>query len=90
MLLYRAGLGYEKTAQLLGVSHTAVWEWVHRCRELFASQKVPRRRLFKGRKPRVFVDGGAWYPWALKLVGFRWTVVALRASKHDREVLLPA
>jgi hypothetical protein len=53
-----------------------VWDWYHRCRRLFASQKVPRRRLCKGRLTRAFVDGGVWYPWALKVVGFRYTVVA--------------
>ncbi len=30
------------------------------------------------RLPRVFVDGGTWYPWALKRTGFnRYTVVAV-------------
>lgn len=129
VLLYRAGLGYEKAGQFLGVSHTAVWEWVHRCRALFAAQQVRRRRkrlavdekevkvgeashyvwaavdldreevvevlvtqgqsglealiflrrvarLCQDPKPRVFVDGGTWYPWALELLGFRYTVVA--------------
>jgi hypothetical protein len=26
--------------------------------------------------PRIFIDGGSWYPWALNVVGFpRYTVV---------------
>ena len=30
-----------------------------------------------GRLPRVFIDGGDWYPWALGLAGFdRWNVMA--------------
>jgi len=29
-----------------------------------------------GRLPRIFIDGGSWYPWALNAVGFRrYTVV---------------
>ena len=29
-----------------------------------------------GRLPRIFIDGGSWYPWALNVVGFRrYTVV---------------
>ncbi|MFQ5919999.1 MAG: DDE-type integrase/transposase/recombinase [Thermoplasmata archaeon] len=129
MLLYRSGLGCGMAGRIVGVSHTAVWDWVHRGRALFADQKrrVCRRRLAidekevkvgetpyyvwaavdldreevvevlvtqgrsgleataflrrvarlcRGRKPRVFVDGGSWYPWALQRLGFRWTVVA--------------
>ncbi len=35
------------------------------------------REACDGRLPRVFVDGGTWYPWALKRTGFnRYTVVA--------------
>ena len=35
------------------------------------------RRKCAGRLPRVFIDGGEWYPWALRQAGFdRWTVVA--------------
>jgi putative transposase len=32
------------------------------------------KRKCAGRLPRVFVDGGEWYPWALERAGFdRWT-----------------
>jgi len=35
------------------------------------------RHSCKGRLPRVFIDGGTWYPWALNRVGFqRYTVVS--------------
>lgn len=35
------------------------------------------KRVCKGRLPRVFVDGGAWYPWALRRLGFdRYNVVS--------------
>jgi transposase-like protein len=31
----------------------------------------------KGKLPRVFIDGGTWYPWALERVGFkRYTVIS--------------
>jgi len=33
------------------------------------------REVCKGELPRVFVDGGKWYPWALKGLGFRYTVI---------------
>lgn len=25
----------------------------------------------KGKLPRIFIDGGSWYPWALEIVGFK-------------------
>jgi transposase-like protein len=35
------------------------------------------RDTCKGRLPRIFIDGGSWYPWALRVVGFeRYTVVS--------------
>ncbi len=35
------------------------------------------KRACIGRLPRIFVDGGSWYPWALNVVGFkRYTVVS--------------
>ena len=35
------------------------------------------KRACIGRLPRIFIDGGSWYPWALNVVGFRrYTVVA--------------
>jgi transposase-like protein len=35
------------------------------------------RGTCKGRLPRIFVDGGTWYPWALGQAGFqRYTVVS--------------
>jgi transposase-like protein len=33
------------------------------------------REKCSGKLPRVFVDGGDWYPWALQRYGFRYTVV---------------
>jgi transposase-like protein len=31
----------------------------------------------KGKLPRIFIDGGSWYPWALERAGFdRYTVVS--------------
>ncbi len=33
-------------------------------------------KLCKGKLPKVFVDGGRYYPWALKRLGFKYTVVA--------------
>src|SRR5574340_783598 len=36
------------------------------------------KRACIGRLPRIFIDGGSWYPWALNVVGFkRYTVVAV-------------
>ncbi len=35
------------------------------------------RGTYKGRLPRIFVDGGTWYPWALGQTGFqRCTVIS--------------
>jgi transposase-like protein len=39
------------------------------------------RGTCKGRLPRIFVDGGAWYPWALGRAGFqRCTVLSFGPS----------
>jgi len=32
-------------------------------------------RKCAGKLPRVLIDGGDWYPWALQRYGFRYTVV---------------
>ncbi len=65
MLLYRAGLSFEKAGEFVGVSHTAVWEWYHRGRALFAAQKVrvPRKRIAMDEK-EVKVGGVSYYIWA--------------------------
>lgn len=35
------------------------------------------KSVCKGRLPRIFIDGGSWYPWALNVVRFkRYTVVS--------------
>ena len=35
------------------------------------------RDTCKGRLPRIFIDGGSWYPWALRVAGFeRYTVLS--------------
>ncbi len=35
------------------------------------------RDACKGRLPRIFIDGGTWYPWALGQAGFkRFTVIS--------------
>ncbi len=35
------------------------------------------KRVCIGRLPRIFIDGGTWYPWALDQVGFqRYTIVS--------------
>jgi transposase-like protein len=130
MLLYYAGLSYEKAGKLLGVSYEAVREWYQKGKVLFeetVEKKVRTRiavdekeitingttklyiwaavdlddekviatlvtygrssleamaflrrvkRVCKGKLPRVFVDGGSWYPWALQRLGFqRYTVI---------------
>ena len=33
------------------------------------------KQVCKGKLPRIFVDGGVWYPWALQRVGFTYSVV---------------
>ncbi len=44
------------------------------------------RDICDGRLPRVFIDGGTWYPWALNKTGFkRYTVVCFgRRSAIER------
>jgi transposase-like protein len=130
ILLYHAGLSYEKAGIFTGVSYEAVREWYQKGKELFEAstkRKVRKwiavdekeikingttifiwgavdiddekviavwvsfgrssleaagflkkvRAACDGRLPRVFVDGGTWYPWALNKTGFkRFTVVA--------------
>jgi transposase-like protein len=130
MLLYNAGLSYEKAGMFAGASYEAVREWHQKGKELFEQSIVKKRRkwlaidekemtingntifiwgavdiddekviavwvsfgrsgieaksflkkvksLCKGRLPRIFIDGGSWYPWALRVVGFkRYTVVS--------------
>jgi transposase-like protein len=130
MLLYYAGLSYEKAGMFAGASYEAVREWYQKGRELFeASIKKKRRKWIAvdekeitvngttifiwgavdlddekviavwvsfgrsgleaksflkkvkraciGELPRIFTDGGSWYPWALRVVGFKkYTVVS--------------
>ena len=130
MLLYHAGLSYEKAGIFAGASYEAVREWYQKGMELFEASimKKKRKRIAvdekeitvngttiyiwgavdlddekilavwvsfgrsgleakaflkkvrctcKGKLPRIFADGGTWYPWALGQAGFRkWTVVS--------------
>jgi transposase-like protein len=139
MLLYHAGLSYEKAGIFTGVSYEAVREWYQKGKELFEQsteikirkwiavdekeitvngttifiwgavdlddEKViatwvsfgrssleaaaflkKTRDTCDGRLPRIFIDGGTWYPWALKKTGFkRYTVVSFgRRSAIER------
>ena len=130
MLLYYAGLSYEKAGMFTGASYEAVREWYQKGKELFEESIEKKRRKWiavdekeikingvtifiwgavdiddkkvlavwvsfgrsgleakaflkkvrdtcKGRLPRIFIDGGSWYPWALRVVGFeRYTVLS--------------
>jgi transposase-like protein len=130
MLLYYAGLSYEKAGMFAGASYEAVREWYQKGKELFEESTEKKRRKWiavdekeikingvtifiwgavdiddekvlavwvsfgrsgleakaflkkvrdtcKGRLPRIFIDGGSWYHWALRVVGFkRYTVVS--------------
>jgi putative transposase len=137
MLLYYAGLSYEKADSFVNASHEAVREWYQKGRELFEGSTEKKRRKWiavdekeiklngttvfiwgtvdlddekviavwvsfgrsgleamaflkkvkhacKGKLPRIFIDGGSWYPWALERVGFERTPSYLL----DTEVLL--
>jgi len=130
MLLYNAGLSYEKAGMFACASYEAIREWYQKGKELF-EQSIERKRrkwiavdekeitvngvtiyiwgaidlddektiavqvsygrshleamiflkkvkrVCKGRLPRVFIDGGKWYPWTLERLGFhRYTVVS--------------
>jgi len=78
LLLYYAGLSYEKEITVNGTTIfiggavdiddekvIAVWyhleEVVWKQRHFFGKVKY----ACKGRLPRIFVDGGKWYAWAL-------------------------
>ena len=114
MLLYYAGLSYEKAGMFAGASYEAVREWYQKGKELFEESIEKKRRkwiavdekeikingvtifiwgavdidnekvlavwvsfgrsgleakaflkkvrdTFKGRLPRIFIDGGSWY-----------------------------
>ena len=124
MLLYYAGLSYEKAGSFVHASHEAVREWYQKGRGLFEGSTEKKRRKWiavdekeiklngttvfilgavdlddekvigvwvsfgrsgleamiflkkvkhacKGKLPRVFIDGGTWYPWALERVGLK-------------------
>ena len=129
MLLYYAGLSYEKAGMFAGASYEAVREWYQKEKEFFEESTEKKRRKWiavdekeikingvtifiwgavdiddekilavwvsfgrsgleakaflkkvrdtcKGRLPRIFIDGGSWYPWALSEVGFKRYTVA--------------
>jgi putative transposase len=130
MLLYYAGLSYEKAGSFVHASHEAVREWYQKGKDLFEGSAEKKRRKWiavdekeiklngttvfiwgavdlddekviavwvsfgrsgleamaflkkvkhacKGKLPRIFIDGGSWYPWALDRVGFeRHTVIS--------------
>jgi putative transposase len=130
MLLYYAGLSYEKAGSFVNASHEAVREWYQKGRHLFEGSMEKKRRKWiavdekeiklngttvfiwgavdfddekviavwvsfgrsgfeamaflkkvklacQGKLPRIFIDGGSWYPWALERVGLeRHTVVS--------------
>ena len=129
MLLYHAGLSYEKAGIFAGASYEAVREWYQKGKELFEESIEKKRRKWiavdekeikingvtifiwgavdiddekvlavwvsfgrsgleakaflkkvrdtcKGRFPRIFIDGGSWYHWALRVVGFKRYTVA--------------
>ncbi|MBW2661468.1 MAG: IS6 family transposase [Deltaproteobacteria bacterium] len=130
MLLYYAGLSYEKVGSFVHASHEAVREWYQKGRELFEGSMEKKKRKWiaidekeiklngttmfilgvvdlddekvigvwisfgrsgleamtflkkikhacKGKLPRIFIDGGSWYPWALERAGFeRYTVIS--------------
>ncbi len=65
MLLCRSSLSYGKTRECLGVSRTAMWDWYHTGRGLFASQKVRvhRKRISIDEK-EVSMGGMPYYIWA--------------------------
>jgi len=128
MLLYHAGLSYNKTGLFVNASYEAVRKWYRKGRKLFeqtieakkrkriaidekeirmngmkvfiwaasfSNEKVIAvyvsygrsyleamrflkkiKRVCKGEMPRVFIDGGKWYPWALQRLGFnKYTVI---------------
>ncbi|MDI6887746.1 MAG: hypothetical protein QMC98_03795, partial [Candidatus Thermoplasmatota archaeon] len=53
--------------RLLGISRRSCFDaW------LFLKKVA---RLYEVRKPRIFVDGGKWYPWAFERLGFRYSVM---------------
>ena len=146
MLLYYAGLSYEKAGMFAGASYEAVREWYQKGKELFEESIEKKRRKWiavdekeikingvtifiwgavdiddekvlavwvsfgrsgleakaflkkvrdtcKGRLPRIFIDGGSWYHWALRVVGFkRYTVVSFgpRSAIDDYLAILNA
>ena len=134
MLLYYAGLSYEKVGSFVHASHEAVREWYQKGIDLFEGSTEKKRRKWiavdekeiklngttvfiwgavdlddekviavwvsfgrsgleamiflkkehacKEKLPRIFIDGGTWYPWALERVGFkRHTVIIFWTQK---------
>ena len=108
MLLYHAGLSYNKAAIFVNASYEAVRKWYRKGKKLFEQTLRAKKRkriaidekviavyvsygrsYFEamaflkrvkkaciGKMPRVFIDGGKWYPWALQRMGFnKYTVI---------------
>ncbi len=127
ILLYHAGLSYEKAGTFVNASYEAVRKWYQKGKELFeqSTEKKNRKRVAidekeitingttifiwgavdlndekviavwvsfgrsgieaksflkkvksvcNGRLPRIFIDGGSWYP---------WTFIAYKFSQSD-------
>ena len=141
MLLYHAGLSYEKAGMFVGASYEAVREWYQKGKKLFEQSTKKKARKWiavdekeitingttifiwgavdlddekviavwvsfgrsgleasaflkkirdscEGELPRVFVDGGRWYPWALNKTGFKKYTVMTFGYRSAIERLL--
>jgi len=44
-------------------------------------RKNIRTQQCKGGMPRVFIDGGKWYPWALQRLAFKYTIIKFGGVK---------
>jgi len=73
------GLMEKKRRKWIAVDEKVIAVWVSFGRsglETMAFLKKVKHAC-KGKLPRIFIDGGSWYPWALERVGFeRHTVIS--------------
>jgi len=65
MILYHFGLSYEKTGEILGVSHEAIREWYQKGKEFFEqTTKRKRRKRVAVDEKQIQINGETIYIWA--------------------------
>jgi transposase-like protein len=64
MVLYKAGLSYEKAGEIVGVSHEAIREWYQKGKELFECAPPKERKRIAIDEKEIDIKGKKVYLWA--------------------------